>query len=328
MSLHPHKPVTNMALQMRLPNTPPRGVSLRDKNVIYNYKDERKVWEVGGDIVKMNKYDAKNSEVGNTQFIEKNFPSIPVPFILEEWQSHDREWHYVMMTRVPGVSLSRAWSSLTTDRKARLATEVARHMRTLGRFTSPHMRGVSGKPLINNCFVPGRSGRHLTGTFKTDDDVFDGLFLPEFRRVGLSRSRINLLRLCMPPCEGQYALYHGDLYTGNIMVDRRSGSLTAVIDWESFGYWPKWFHYARLSWEVNTEDGEWKQILAAIMKPDIPHAMHGEVWWNAVMVLLAENPKSRRARDWLDLLHDYLQGYPLVVPLEQYQSYRSKDYSR
>ncbi|KAK4464731.1 hypothetical protein QBC42DRAFT_170520 [Cladorrhinum samala] len=315
-----------MPLHSRLPNTPPRGVRLEDENVIYNYKDERIVWVVGNDIVKMNKYDAQNGEVGNTEFIEKNFPSIPVPLILDEWQSPDREWHYVMMTRVRGASLSRAWPSLTADQKARLAVDVAGHMRTLARFTSSYMRGVQGKPLINNCFVPGRSRRHLTGIFRTDDDVFDGLFLPEFRRVGLSQKRIDLLRLCMPPCEGQYALYHGDLYTGNLMVDGRSGRLAGIIDWESFGYWPRWFHYARLSWEVNRLDGEWKQVLAAVVKPDIPHATHGEVWWNAVTVLLDENPKSRRARDWLDLLHDYLQGYPLVVPLERYQSYASKDY--
>ncbi|KAK3996612.1 kinase-like domain-containing protein [Cladorrhinum sp. PSN332] len=313
-----------MSLSFRLPTSPPAGVVLEDEKVIYEWKI-RKIWQCGDNIVKRRTAHPGNYEVASQNFVERYCPSIPIPHVIDEWENAEREHHFTLMTAIRGVSLSRAWANFSQDQKQQVAADVARHMRTLRQFTSDRMQSVSDKNLGNNCFVPGSDYARRTRLWKTDDDIFDAAFLPVLEYQGISDERITQIRYCMPPCVGQFALYHGDLYHGNIMVDPHHGTLTGIIDWEFTGYYPLWFHYARLNWTVGADDKEWKRMLALAMRDEIPHATHGLVWWHAIKKL-TKHPKSKKPRDWLDLLSDHIGGYPLVVPLEEYESYRSSDY--
>ncbi|KAK4224259.1 hypothetical protein QBC38DRAFT_485848 [Podospora fimiseda] len=277
----------------------------------------------------MRQTDLQSYETASHNFIEKYCPSIPIPYIIEEWTDSDREYHFTQMTTIYGVSLSRAWTNLSQTQKQQLAIDVAGHLRTLRKFKSDRMQSVSGKSLKNNWFIPRGHGTRTTRLWKTDDEIFDSAYRPVLEYKGIFARRIQLIRDLMPPCVGQFAFYHGDLYHGNIMVSARTGQLTGIIDWEFAGYYPLWFHYARLRFHVPNKsqivDTEWKSLLAEVIRDEIPYATHGLVWWHAVWELI-DNPKSQKGRDWLDLLADWIGGYEIVMPIEEYERYRSKDW--
>ncbi|KAK4164381.1 kinase-like domain-containing protein [Cladorrhinum sp. PSN259] len=312
-----------MSRRTRIRTTPPAGLVLDDRDVIHEYKD-RKVWLTPRGIVKRTYADAGSSEIASHHFLAEWCPTIPIPRILDEWESRYGDHSFTMMSTIRGVSLTRAWRRLSDTQRGRIATKVAEHLRTLRRFGSSRMRSVSGKPLRNNCFVPVVNHHHQTHLWTSDNQVFDEAFRPVLESSGVSPNRIELIRRTMPPCMGQFALYHGDLYTGNIMVDPEQGKLTGIIDWEFLGYWPLWFHYARLGFEVNDDDGRWKRILSGLLKNEIPHALQGRVWWHA-MEKIIDHPTSKTARVWFELLDDYLAGYDIPVSLEHYQLLRSRD---
>ena len=46
------------------------------------------------------------------------------------------------------------------------------------------------------------------------------------------------------PTEGQFYLTQGDLLPHNILVD--GSKITAIIDWETAGYYPEFWEYCRM----------------------------------------------------------------------------------
>lgn len=131
----------------------------------------------------------------------------------------------------------------------------------------------------------------------------------------------------MPPVETELALTHCDLYFGNIMVatgedavgSRRGVKITGIIDWESAGYWPKWFQFARITYGVDDDDHEWKWVLSEACRRRIPFADHGRVWWD-VVTMLYERPESMTARAWLALLGRFVDGGATEWELRGYQN--------
>ncbi|KAK4235425.1 kinase-like domain-containing protein [Achaetomium macrosporum] len=306
-----------------LPTSPPAWFTFQDAALIYQ-AGERKVWKIRDEfILKRTRATGINSEAATHRFVADN-TSIPVPFVYGEWQSEDRRWHYLLEGRIHGQTLADCWARLTVDDKLDLAEQVLAYMLQLRRFTAGSLRSLSGKPLPNNLFVPapfpeGARG-YLRGTWRTDDDIFAREFQPALERARVAPDLVRLLRRTMPPCAGQLQLTHCDLYVGNVMVDLSGGRavVSAIIDWESAGYWPAWFQHARITHGCSKHDGEWKYILSRLQQSSIPHADHGRVWWDTVQTLLYR-PSSLQARAWLRLLVGYVRGERSVSELEKYQ---------
>jgi hypothetical protein len=302
---------------------PPSWFSLRDGIIIYQY-GERIVWKIGNDLIlKRVLADPHLSEAATHIFLRRN-TSLPVPSVHADWLSMDRRYHYLLESQIRGVSLLSCWTSLTTATKVHLAGEVTDYMEELTRFSSSRMQSVSGTRLPTNLFVPenpavpgARRRTHLGGRWTTDTCIFDNEFLPPLTAAGVPRTLIRSLRRTMPPCISQLAFTHCDLDLGNVMVDPARGTITAVIDWESAGFWPRWFQYARVTYGCNNEDTEWKYMLGGLMRSAIPYAEQGRVWWEAVNRLVAK-PESMLARRWVGLLVSYVRGEVGVEALRAY----------
>lgn len=302
--------------QAELPTRPPNGFSMRNCYLIYQAGD-RRVYTVGDDyIVKKTRYGI-NSEAATHEFVSDN-TSVPVPFVYGEWLSEDRKWHHLLEGRIKGQPLTDCWRRLSMRHKIDIAEQVAKYMARLSRFTSREMQSISGQKLFHNIFVPKRVRDHL-GIWDNDEDIFNNEFLPGLQSAGVSQELIRRVYLTMPPSGGKFVFTHGDLFVGNIMVDPERGKVTAIIDWESAGFWPHWFQYARITHGCNKDDGEWKYILSDIQRDrgDIPHAAHGRVWYDAVLRLMYI-PDDAQAQAWLRLLLKYLAREP-GVNLDKYK---------
>ncbi|KAK4040035.1 hypothetical protein C8A01DRAFT_16083 [Parachaetomium inaequale] len=313
-----------------LPNWPPLGFTLEDAEIIYQYAD-RIVWKLGnGRILKRTQHLHTNSEAATHRFIADR-TTIPVPCVYAEWLSADRRFHYLLEARAPGTTLGACWGQLTMDGKLDVAVQIATWMEYLmNNFRGDRMQTVSGARLPNNCFVPRVADPRgcLSGRWATNDDIFYREFEPALQRQGVDPDVIGLLRRVMPPCEGELALTHCDLYLGNIMVEPRAGGnravVTAIIDWESAGYWPAWFQYARITHGCSRDDTEWKWILSQETRGRIKHADHGRVWWDTVHLLL-HRPRSLQARAWLRLLARYVRREVGREALREYEELDGRD---
>ncbi|KAK3308487.1 kinase-like domain-containing protein [Chaetomium strumarium] len=313
----------------QLPTGPPAWFSFDGASLIYQ-AGERRVWKIRDEyILKRTPTTSHgtNSEAVTHRFVSAQ-TSVPVPFVYGEWRSENGRWHYLLEGRIAGQTLADCWPRLTIDDKLDLAEQVVEYMAELRRFTASHMRSVSGHRLPNNLFVPrpfpqGARG-FLSGTWRTDDDIFAREFLPALQHARVAPDVIRLLRRTMPPCAGQLQFTHCDLYVGNVMVDflrgggRRRAVVSAIIDWESAGYWPAWFQHARITHGCSKIDGDWKYFLSRLQRDTIPYADHGRVWWDTVHTLL-DRPASLKARAWLRLLVGYVRGERDVSELQRYQ---------
>jgi aminoglycoside phosphotransferase len=307
--------------QPGLPNRPPEGIDLSGRVAIYRHSD-RVVYNVRNRyILKRTSYSSHNSEAATHEYIGRN-STVPVPYVYAEWLSSDRRYHFLLEARVPGYTLADCWRELSLNAKLNIAQQVVRYMVQLSDLaSSTQMETVSGKRLPNNCFNPRPQDPRgtLRGRWTTDDEIFENEFYPSLRRAGLRRETISMIKRTMPRANGRFVLTHCDLYVGNVMVDPARGVVTGIIDWESGGFWPEWFQYARITHGCSDDDGEWKYMLSRLCRHFIQDAEHGRVWYDMVGSFVYD-PNSAQARAWLRLLVRYLQGQASVDDLDNYQS--------
>ncbi|KAK4246730.1 kinase-like domain-containing protein [Corynascus novoguineensis] len=315
-----------------IPTRPPAGFSFDRAEVIYQHAD-RVVWKIGHKYILKRTGFVNDAEAATHRFVWEN-THIPLPKLYGEWVlpvsgrrgSQGRYRYYLLEERIPGQTLKDCWGQLSARNRVAIAEQVAGLMEELARFRGRRMETVSGARLPNNCFNPAPDNPRgwLTGRWATDDDVFNGVFLPALLRRGLSDTVIRLCRCTMPPCEGELAFTHGDLYVGNVLVDPVTARVTGLIDWEMAGFWPEWFQYARITHGCSRDDDEWKAILSRASRRRIRRADHGRVWHDAVTTLLYE-PGSAQARAWLRLLLQYQRGQVDRDALRGYRGINESD---
>ncbi len=317
-----------MPSSSNLPIGQPSWFTPGELKVIYQYGQRvvYKAYNPENDTTYILKRTPHISGVVNTEAATHRFlvdsTSVPVPIVYAEWLDPNRERHYLLQSYISGQSLHDCWSQLSGSARLSIAEQVASYMARLSRHTGSRLQTIDGQRLPNNNFVPSHSPRHaFLPRYSTRSQIFDELFQPALERAGVSSRVIRKARATMPPCTDQLVYTHCDLYTGNIMVDPDQARVTAIIDWESAGFWPEWFQYARITYGVNKHDGEWKRLLSRVIRDTIPHGEHGRVWWHAMGRLLGtpEGAESRSARLWLGLLELYLSG---EVSKESLRTYR------
>ncbi len=275
-----------------------------------------------------------NIEADTHQFVTDNADSIPVPRIHGQWLSPDRRTHYLLQDAMPGRTLLECWSRLSADARLTVATQVAECMRELAHYRGSRMTTLRGHPLRNNAFTPSLGPEYLPRCRDSRSEIWERVFRPELAREGLTATEpalVQRVRDAMPPCANQLVLTHGDLYAGNVLVDPRTGRLTGIIDWESAGFWPEWFQYARIGYGCGPDttvwkDREWKWTLSRVMQGRVRHGEHGRVWLDIVSNL-ASLPRDERRREkvmdtvkvWLRLIEVYLDGQVTLRRLADYK---------
>ena len=86
--------------------------------------------------------------------------------------------------------------------------------------------------------------------------------------------------------EGQFYLTHGDLLPHNILVD--GSKITAILDWETAGYYPEFCEYCRMHEPVWMTPA-WGRVLARIF-PGPPRKDEITAVSRIIRKLLYNNP--------------------------------------
>ncbi|KAK7221430.1 hypothetical protein V2G26_009433 [Clonostachys chloroleuca] len=217
---------------------------------------DRGVWSVGSKLViKDRPARPPNSEAVNITFLQAH-TTIPVAPIITSWDEGDRS--FFVSKRIPGKPLNEAWADMSTDDKHRVAKQTAAYLDQLRSLHCPHIQTVDGKPVFATFLFPvGYGIPH--GPFSSDEELWEE-FAKALQHVPEhATKRLRERMLTSRP----YTFTHGDLTHVNIMVE--NGQLTGILDWESSGYFPRWWEFVSAGISGEEDDREWKAILHQYM---------------------------------------------------------------
>ncbi|VDB87252.1 unnamed protein product [Peniophora sp. CBMAI 1063] len=179
------------------------------------------------------------SEIAAMRFVRAH-TTIPVP---RPWRSWCWPWsdnYYIIMTRAPGCVLDDVWGSLEDNARDHIVKQLAPFLAQLRRLPTPYGSAI--------CAVDGGS----IYDHRLPSDHF-GLFSDE--------QSFNAALRCFQPLEGlppdvavshaiahPIVMTHGDLAPHNMLFDRESLEITAVLDWECAGWLPSHWEYRKALW--------------------------------------------------------------------------------
>jgi hypothetical protein len=181
--------------------------------------------------------EGSTTDAETLRFINKNIPSIPTEEVIYDWA--DQEWSraFMLSRRVPGTRFDEAWPNFTEEQKLHIATQVAKHAKSLSEFTSDYVESVIG--------------RGLNGEFRLQCREDLPHWKPRFEpRASREEFRAWVIRTGdrhgVPDFGGPFVLQHWDLNPTNIFITtpldtNKAVKVTAIIDWENVGYLPKWY---------------------------------------------------------------------------------------
>ena len=271
------------------------------------------VWEIGvSTLVKVSSYINGVQLEGETiRFVNERQPLVPTTQVIFEWI--DSEWHrsFMIMKRAPGHLMDDVWHELTEQQRKDIATEVAAHVKSLSLHTSKTLSTVDGH---------GVQGFRLVGWPPLLEIINKPRWIPWFHPIFEQDSFLAHLRneshMDPPDTDVDFVFYHPDLTSHNIFVrrpedDSERGQLTQIIDWESAGYWPRFWvatcpnrfgPFTVLSC-LGTEDGDWYTYLREAL--ELEGFMPQSEWFTGFVIAqnkLRTERGGEKYKEWLAAL--------------------------
>lgn len=143
--------------------------------------------------------------------------------------------YFIIVSRVPGQVLDKAWQNLDDATRQLYVDKVADIFNNLAKLKGQRICGVDGHQLLERYLIKG-SGKNA-------DDLSPENLFQNCTEMGMDVS--------------QLVFYHCDLGPTNLLVDPTTGSI-GIIDWELAGYVPmEWVRTKfRLSAGMDFSHGE------------------------------------------------------------------------
>ncbi|KAI0707552.1 kinase-like protein [Cerioporus squamosus] len=226
------------------------GRSVFANNLFYDMGDGR--------VVKTG-VNVSVNEAKTMMFVRKH-TSIPVPEVHMVFQ-HDGATH-IVMERIDGVALREAANHdetgsfnptgalVTADQVVSIMQELKcfiAELRELGRRfpqQQPQFGSWPDGPFRNSYFYDAFPPRPFHSV-----DEFHAYFLNRLRPLTEGEATYDLLeKVRRESAESEPVLTHGDLAPRNILI--KNGRIVAVVDWETFGWYPDFWEYMGVGNEV------------------------------------------------------------------------------
>ncbi|GAM83544.1 hypothetical protein ANO11243_015320 [Dothideomycetidae sp. 11243] len=224
---------------------------------IHDAGDCAAVWDMGAFFLKihdtpfklqdMPSRDSATKEHTTLTWLAEQNLSFAVPKLL--FHAEDGTRDYLIITRVPGETIFKAWHGMGEEERRVYARRVAEIIEEMSKWESNSITGIDGKRMADSWMdiVPELSS--------------DG-FAPEALRRIFEALGMNCSSLFFCHC---------DLGPDNIVVDREK-QCVGVIDWENAGYVPKAWPRTKaecsggLDLDYTKEDYSDEAVLAAKQK--------------------------------------------------------------
>ena len=180
--------------------------------------------------------------------------SIPIPRVLEtsfnggdSGSNNSRYpdeigWEgWFIMERLPGEQLGEAWPNMSEGARARTLRQLRSYFQQL------HGIRPNGVGWIGSC-SGGPAYDHridnmaTCGPF-TSVAAFNDFLVSPVKKC--PRPELEAKYRKQLPDSYNIVFTHADVSWENILVDRLSGNVTGIIDWEMAGFWPEWWEYRK-----------------------------------------------------------------------------------
>lgn len=171
-------------------------------------------------------------EANTIQFVRENAPGVPVPEVIYSWIDHDLNRTFLITKRVSGQTLEQAWPRLSSSQRIQIAEDIARYCATLATKTSSLFETVSGCG-VRESRLSQQNHPSLPSWFRSAIGPFSlDAMVAHMKRISTQPP---------PDIDAPFYFYHADLGPTNIMISGDGSVVTAIIDWESGAYYPRFW---------------------------------------------------------------------------------------
>ena len=136
------------------------------------------------------------------------------------------------MKRVSGQTLEQAWPRLSSSQRIQIADDIARYCVILAKNTSSLFESANGGSVFESRLMDDPPPSHPTWLPRTVGPFSSKALAAFMKRISTQ-----------PPPEigDTFHFYHADLGPKNIMISADGSVVTAIIDWESGAYYPRFW---------------------------------------------------------------------------------------
>ncbi|KAF2967600.1 hypothetical protein GQX73_g6015 [Xylaria multiplex] len=203
--------------------------------------------------------------------------TIPVPKVYCSFVH--KNMAYVVMERIQGEPLPRAWRSMPEESRENVISQLRLIFQELHSLPPPPGTGVEscvGGSLFDSRIIRGNP---RFGPFKTIQEFhfwLRGDFKPEDLKDREKDQDFHDMIDMMRQQDGHWpppAFAHGDLNPSNILV--RDGKVVGLIDWEFSGWYPHYWDYTA-AWFGDIINTHWQGILDKILDRPPPEVFKME----------------------------------------------------
>jgi aminoglycoside phosphotransferase len=191
----------------------------------------------------------------------KSHTSIPIPSVLEVHLEDKDEISWILMERLPGQQLGECWPTMSEGARAETIRQLKKHLEQLRRLhpVAPGWIGsCSGGPAYDHRI----NNMALCGPFSTVSEFHDFLVAPV--RDCPRPEWVDKYRRLLPDSHG-IVFSHADISWENILVERTTGDVTGIVDWEMAGFWPDWWEYRKALF-ASRDVKWWRDIVMQVMQ--------------------------------------------------------------
>lgn len=256
-TIHTDKMWQLVALPFQNDNIPalPNVDEIRRCTVILKERSSSKVIAVSDKIIVKYGGGIEPWEGQALLYLEREVPDVPAPRLYAMYQ--DAEETFLVMQRIPGVTLDTTWTSLSDCEKDSIADQLRLIFQTLRAVECPwsdFLGGLDGGSVHHYLFYDQKGSATHLGPFPDERSFVAGL-VGNFRALveinGRPDYKVRFYEKHLPNVlQNQRAtLTHGDLQRQNIMVVQRPSDTATVgerafgvyvIDWEKAGWLDYW----------------------------------------------------------------------------------------
>lgn len=203
------------------------------EGLIYQAGMSSAVWTIGSHAICKVKTWCEGMELESSTlaFIANKFPHIPSPHVIHSWLDKKLNRSFLILRRIQGQTLERAWPSLTPDQKEQAASTVAQYCHDLAGVTSQNIQSATGCGVLEPFLNVRAEETHPT---------WKPRLLGPLSRTVTEKYLRRISTLPTPLIGNEFHFYHADLGPTNIILSD-DGFVKGILDWESAGFYPRFW---------------------------------------------------------------------------------------
>ncbi|TQB67536.1 hypothetical protein MPDQ_005331 [Monascus purpureus] len=184
------------------------------------------VWGIGANaICKVKTWSVGMEQESDTlAFVASRFPHIPIPEVIYSWVDEQLSRTFLILRRVQGQTLARAWPSLSLEKRADIALTVAQYCRDLTEATSEKLQSATGCGVLEPFLTVHPEASHPSWKPRP---------LGPLTRIAAQKYFQRISTLPPPSIGDRFHFYHADLGPTNILLSD-GGDVVAIIDCGGF----------------------------------------------------------------------------------------------